>query len=102
MRRMRPGKQQHAAAQPDAGRSVLVQIEKPIYGGNFLAHYEGKAVFVPLVLPGEQARVRVVDEKRGYDTAEVEELVNASAQRIEPRCPHFGPCGGCQYQHAEL
>jgi 23S rRNA (uracil1939-C5)-methyltransferase len=97
---LRPGKQQRAATQPDAGRSVLVQIEKPIYGGNFLAHDQGKAVFVPLVLPGEQARVRVLDEKRGFDTAEVEELVGASAQRIEPRCPHFGACGGCQYQHA--
>jgi 23S rRNA (uracil1939-C5)-methyltransferase len=49
-----------------------VQIEKPIYGGAFLAHNEGKAMFVPLALPGEQARVRIVDGKRGYATAEVE------------------------------
>jgi 23S rRNA (uracil1939-C5)-methyltransferase len=80
--------------------SHLVRIEKPIYGGAFLAHDEGKAVFVPLALPDEQARVRIVDGKRGYSIAEVEEIVTASEQRVAPTCPHFGACGGCQYQHA--
>src|SRR5208283_5497236 len=84
----------------DAVAEQLVSIEKPIYGGAFLARIEGKAVFVPLALPGEQARVRIVDDKRGYATAEVEEIVHASEQRITPACPHFGACGGCQYQHA--
>ena len=79
----------------------LVQIEKPIYGGAFLARVEGKAVFVPLALPGEQACVRVVEEKRGYATAEVEEVVTAAAERVVPACRHFGVCGGCQYQHAD-
>jgi 23S rRNA (uracil1939-C5)-methyltransferase len=78
----------------------LVQIEKPIYGGAFLARVDGKAVFVPLTLPGEQTRVRIVDDKRGYATAEVEEIVSPSPARIAPRCPYFGACGGCDYQHA--
>ena len=82
-------------------RVQLVQIEKPIYGGAFLARVEGKAVFVPLALPGEQARVRVVEEKRGYATAEVEEIVTAAAERVAPACRYFGTCGGCQYQHAK-
>ncbi len=87
---------------PDAAKpSLLVQIEKPVYGGEFLARAEGKAVFVPLTLPGEQVRVRVVEEKRGYAKAEVEEIVSASAERITPKCGHFGACGGCQYQHTE-
>jgi 23S rRNA (uracil1939-C5)-methyltransferase len=79
----------------------LVQIEKPIYGGAFLARVEGKAVFVPLALPGERASVRVVEEKRGYATAEVDEIVAAAPQRVAPACRHFGVCGGCSYQHAE-
>jgi 23S rRNA (uracil1939-C5)-methyltransferase len=79
----------------------LVQIEKPVYGGAFLAHVDGKAVFVPLTLKGERARVRVVEEKRGYATAEVEEIVAAAMERVAPACGHFGACGGCQYQHAE-
>jgi predicted RNA-binding protein with TRAM domain len=43
----------------------LVQIEKPVYGGSFLAHLEGKAVFVPLTLPGEQASIRITQNKSG-------------------------------------
>ncbi|MGO8934187.1 MAG: class I SAM-dependent RNA methyltransferase [Terracidiphilus sp.] len=79
----------------------MVQIEKPVYGGAFLARVEGKALFVPLALPGERARVRVVEEKRGYATAELEEIVSAAAERVAPACKYFGTCGGCQYQHAE-
>lgn len=76
-----------------------MQIEKPVYGGACLARVEGKAVFVPLTLPGEQARVRMVNDKRGYAQAEVEEIVSPSPQRIAPHCRHFGICGGCSYQH---
>ena len=78
----------------------LIQIEKPIYGGAFLARVEGKAVFVPLSLPGEQVRARITLSKRGYDTAEPDEIVAASVDRVVPGCPHFGLCGGCNYQHA--
>lgn len=80
-------------------KTELVQIEKPVYGGAGLARIEGKAVFVPLTLPGEQARIRIVEEKRGYATAEAEEIVTQSAERIAPACRHFGACGGCSYQH---
>ncbi len=82
-------------------KSQLVEIEKPIYGGAFLARLEGKAVFVPLTLPGEQALVRIVQSKAGYATAEAEEIVRAAPERIAPACPHFGACGGCHYQHTE-
>lgn len=81
-------------------RERLVQIEKPIYGGDFLARDEGKAVFVPLSLPGEQVRVRLIEEKRGYAKAELEEIVSTAPERVTPGCRHFGTCGGCQYQHA--
>ncbi|HEX4031402.1 MAG TPA: 23S rRNA (uracil(1939)-C(5))-methyltransferase RlmD [Terracidiphilus sp.] len=78
----------------------LVRIEKPIYGGAFLARMEGKAVFVPLTLPGEQVRVRMVEDKRGYALAEAQEVLAAAAERVAPGCTHFGACGGCDYQHA--
>jgi 23S rRNA (uracil1939-C5)-methyltransferase len=81
-------------------RSALVEIEKPIYGGAFLARMEGKATFVPLTLPGEQARVRIVEEKSSYATAEPEEIVSGAPERVVPNCRHFGACGGCHYQHA--
>jgi 23S rRNA (uracil1939-C5)-methyltransferase len=85
---------------PQLVQSHLIQIEKPIYGGAFLARMEGKAVFVPLTLPGEQVRARITQSKRGYDTADPDEIIAASPDRIAPACPHFGPCGGCHYQHA--
>jgi 23S rRNA (uracil1939-C5)-methyltransferase len=84
-----------------ASNTQLVQIEKPVYGGAFLARVEGKAVFVPLTLPREQARIRMVEDKRGYALAEAEEIVKASPARITPGCPYFGTCGGCHYQHTD-
>jgi 23S rRNA (uracil1939-C5)-methyltransferase len=80
---------------------LLVEIEKPVYGGACLARIDGKAVFVPLTLPGEQARVRITKAKSGYATAEVEEIIRAAPVRIVPACPHFGACGGCHYQHTD-
>jgi 23S rRNA (uracil1939-C5)-methyltransferase len=79
---------------------LLVAIEKPVYGGAFLARQQGKAIFTPLTLPGEQARVRIVDDRRGYAFAEVDEIVSAASERVVPSCPYFGSCGGCHYQHA--
>ena len=85
----------------DPGRTALVQIEKPIYGGAFLSRIEGKAVFVPLTLPGEDVRVRVIEDKRSYAAAEPEEIITPAPSRTAPLCPHFGKCGGCNYQHAD-
>jgi 23S rRNA (uracil1939-C5)-methyltransferase len=85
---------------PNVPESQLVEIEKSVYGGAFLARVEGKAVFVPLTLPGEQARIRITRDKRGYSTAEPEQIVTIAPQRIAPACRHFGTCGGCHYQHA--
>ncbi len=94
---MRPPARQSVPSKP--AEAQLVEIEKPVYGGAFLARAQGKAVFVPLTLPGEQVRVRIAQDRRGYATAEIEEVVVASPQRIAPPCAHFGTCGGCSYQH---
>jgi 23S rRNA (uracil1939-C5)-methyltransferase len=96
----RPPKHQ-VTPRPAPGPAQLVQIEKAIYGGAFLARAEGKAVFVPLALPGETVKASVTEQKRGYATAEVEEIVKPAAERVAALCPHFGTCGGCQYQHTD-
>jgi 23S rRNA (uracil1939-C5)-methyltransferase len=100
---VKPRRTQHAPKKLRAADAPLrlVQIEKPIYGGAFLARDEGKAVFVPLALPGENVRVRLVEEKRAYAAAELEEIVTSAPERVTPGCRHFGPCGGCHYQHAD-
>jgi 23S rRNA (uracil1939-C5)-methyltransferase len=82
-----------------AATNNVVEIEKPIYGGAFLARPVGKAIFVPLTLPGEQVRIRITQNKSGYSTAELTEILKPSPQRIQPACPYFGTCGGCNYQH---
>jgi 23S rRNA (uracil1939-C5)-methyltransferase len=99
MKPTRPRPPSQRSATPDPPQAV-VEIEKPIYGGNFLARHEGKAIFVPLTLPGEQVNIRVTENKSGYSTAELTRVIAPAPDRIAPRCPHFGACGGCNYQHA--
>jgi len=80
--------------------SILLTLDKFTYGGDIMGRLpDARAVFVPFTLPGEQVRIRFVEEKRGYVRAELLEIVQPAAERIEPRCPHFGICGGCHYQH---
>lgn len=77
-----------------------VVIDKLAYGGDGLARLpDGRAVFVPDVIPGEQVLVRVVEDNQKYARAEVIRVEQASPLRISPPCPHFGVCGGCHYQH---
>ncbi|ATA19354.1 23S rRNA m(5)U-1939 methyltransferase [Gibbsiella quercinecans] len=69
--------------------------------GQGVARHNGKAVFVPGVLPGEQAEIQLTEDKRQFAKGRLKKLLNRSPQRVEPRCPHFGVCGGCQQQHAD-
>jgi 23S rRNA (uracil1939-C5)-methyltransferase len=70
------------------------------YGGEAMGRLpDGRAVFVPYVLPGEKVRIRLVEEKKGYAHGEPIEVLQPSPDRIQPRCPHFMFCGGCHYQH---
>ena len=72
------------------------------YGGDAMGRLEGgRAVFVPFGLPGERVRVRLTEEKRGFARGEIVEILQASPERISPRCKHFGQCGGCHYQHIQ-
>jgi 23S rRNA (uracil1939-C5)-methyltransferase len=80
-------------------KSIDVTIEKLIYGGEGLAHYDGSTVFVPLVLPGERVTAAPVEQKKKFIRARVETVLEPSAERIVAPCRHFGICGGCDYQH---
>src|SRR5271156_484880 len=76
-----------------------VTIEKLVYGGDGLAHHEGSTVFVPFVLPAERVEVAAVEQKKKFVRARVEKMLVPSPERTLPPCPHFGVCGGCNYQH---
>jgi 23S rRNA (uracil1939-C5)-methyltransferase len=70
--------------------------------GQGVARHQGKALFIPGLLPQEQAEVTLVEDKKQYARAQVKRRLNDSPQREIPRCPHFGVCGGCQQQHASV
>jgi 23S rRNA (uracil1939-C5)-methyltransferase len=85
---------------------VQLKIEKLIYGGDALAHLpadatgRGKSVFVPFALEGEEVEATPIEQKPGFARARLEKVIQASAERVQPGCPYFFECGGCQYQHA--
>jgi 23S rRNA (uracil1939-C5)-methyltransferase len=72
---------------------------KLVYGGEALGFQAGRTVLTPLVLPGERAQVEEVRRQKGVIHARPIRILEPSPQRIEPLCPYFGRCGGCQYQH---
>ncbi|MCJ7519941.1 MAG: 23S rRNA (uracil(1939)-C(5))-methyltransferase RlmD [Anaerolineaceae bacterium] len=77
-----------------------LKIQSLVYEGYGLSRLpDGRAVFVPFVLPGETIQARIIEEKKGHAFAELVTVVDRHAQRITPRCGHFGVCGGCHYQH---
>ncbi len=77
---------------------MALRIEKMASEGVGIAHDNGKTVLVKGALPGELVECSAVESKKGYDTAEVSGIIEQSPMRIEPRCPYYGKCGGCDFQ----
>jgi 23S rRNA (uracil1939-C5)-methyltransferase len=75
--------------------TINLKIEKLGAGGDGIAFHEGKPLFVAGALPGERIYVDITSKNR----AELVRIEQRSDQRVEPICPHFGNCGGCQLQH---
>jgi 23S rRNA (uracil1939-C5)-methyltransferase len=80
---------------------VAAIIESFAHDLRGVTHVNGKAVFVDGALPGEEVEFVYTDIRRDYAEGRVERVVTASPDRIEPRCPHFGLCGGCSLQHLD-
>ena len=78
-----------------------LQIQDVAFGGKGVARTDGKAVFVPYVIDGESVSASITREHKKFLEAQLETIVTASPHRVEPRCPYFGRCGGCAYQHIE-
>jgi tRNA/tmRNA/rRNA uracil-C5-methylase (TrmA/RlmC/RlmD family) len=75
-----------------------VKIERILPGGLGLAHADGKTVMVALAAPGDHLRVRIDRVKGNVSFAQIEEILTPSPLRVEPPCPYFGRCGGCDFQ----
>ncbi len=80
---------------------VAARIESFTHDLRGVAHVDGKAVFVDGALPGEEVEFVYTDMHRDYAEARVWQVITPAPNRIEPRCPHFGVCGGCSLQHLD-
>ena len=69
------------------------------HDGRGIARVAGKAVFIEGALPGERVRFRILKRRRQFDEAALIEILVASPDRVQPKCAHFGICGGCSLQH---
>ncbi|HUG98547.1 MAG TPA: 23S rRNA (uracil(1939)-C(5))-methyltransferase RlmD [Gammaproteobacteria bacterium] len=69
------------------------------HDGRGVAKLDGKTVFIADALPGERVLASRVSRRRSHDDAVLLEVLEPAAERVTPRCPHFGTCGGCNLQH---
>jgi tRNA/tmRNA/rRNA uracil-C5-methylase (TrmA/RlmC/RlmD family) len=77
--------------------NIKVKIEKAVYEGFGLGFNEGKVVFVPYAVPGDEAEIEIIKERKDHCFGRVISLITPSAERVNPECPNFGICGGCDY-----
>ena len=80
-------------AEPSAAVTALS------HDGRGIARLRGKTVFIDEALPGETVRFRFLKKRRDFDEAQATEILEISPDRVQPRCRHFGVCGGCALQH---
>ncbi len=78
---------------------IDVVFEDLTHEGSGVAKVEGYPIFVPFGLPGEKARIKVTKINKGYAFGRLMELLEESSDRVEPPCPIYRQCGGCQLQH---
>lgn len=74
-------------------------IEDLAHDGRGVARHEGKTVFVSGALPGERVQIAHYRRHKRYSECETRQVIQASAERLPPPCPHYDQCGGCQLQH---
>jgi 23S rRNA (uracil1939-C5)-methyltransferase len=81
--------------------TVALAIESLDHDGQGIAHREGKVIFVDGALPGEWVEASSWRRKTAFEFATATRVLRESSQRVQPRCPHFGTCGGCSMQHLD-
>lgn len=74
-------------------------IEKPVYGGEFISHFNDKTVFTRFVLDKEKVSSNVYKKNKNIYFSDIDQILEPSPERIQPDCPLFSKCGGCSYLH---
>jgi tRNA/tmRNA/rRNA uracil-C5-methylase (TrmA/RlmC/RlmD family) len=82
-----------------AGAKVVVTITDIAFGGEGVGRLNDFVIFVPFVINGEEVEVEITEVKKRFARAKLVRMLAGSPERVDPLCPYFGACGGCQYQH---
>ncbi len=93
--------QAHTASTLTLGTRITVSIEDIAFGGEGVGRLDQFVVFVPFVLVGEVVEVELVELKRRFGRGRLVRVLQPSPGRVQPPCPYFARCGGCQYQHID-
>ena len=83
------------------GDEIVLRVDDAAFEGRTIGRHEGFVVFVDGAVPGDTARVRILKSKKSYAEARLVSVEQPSPYRVAPRCRHFGPCGGCKWQHVD-
>ena len=83
----------------EVGQQLELDIHDIAFGGEGVARHGEMVVFVPFVIRGEKVVAEIIELKKKFARARLVHVLDPSSDRVEPRCPYFGECGGCQYQH---
>ncbi|MES2553761.1 MAG: 23S rRNA (uracil(1939)-C(5))-methyltransferase RlmD [Pseudomonadota bacterium] len=86
----------------NTARNPIAVIESLDQEGRGFARHEGKAIFIEGALPGEKVTYKSTRSKSSYEFADTVDILKPSNLRVQPKCPHFGMCGGCALQHMEF
>lgn len=81
---------------------MKIKIEKLIFGGYGLGHdTNGQTIFVKKSVPGDELEIEIIKEKESFKEGIIKQIARPSLQRIDPPCPHFERCGGCEHQNID-
>ncbi len=81
------------------GQVIPLHLDSLAVGGEAVGRHEGMAVFAMFGCPGDEAEVEITEVAPRFARGVVRRVVTPSPDRVKPPCPHFGECGGCQWQH---
>ncbi len=83
------------------GQLIDLDIHGLASNAEGIGRYNGFTIFVPQALPGDKIRVEVISIKKNYGRALIKSIINPSPDRVDPVCPYYEKCGGCQLMHAK-
>ncbi len=80
---------------------IKLDIKFMTFKGNGGGRLDGKVIFVPYTVTGDEILIRITEDRKNYSIGKLEKILTPSPWRAPPTCPHFGLCGGCHWQHID-